>query len=119
MDMKISIKGSGLEVTPAITEYINDKIGSLDKFLERFEHRGEAESRVEISRTTNHHQQGDVFRTEVNLYVNGETIRAEHTSDDIRAAVDKVKDILKIEIEKYKEKHEIDPGEIRKKKLSE
>lgn len=104
--MKIDIKTSKLDLTPAITQYIEDKIGSLDKFITRFEGQGEARVAVEIARTTMHHQHGDVYYAEANLYVNGTVLRAEQTDEDMRAAIDKVKDILKIEIQKYKEKAE-------------
>ncbi len=104
--MQIDIKTNKLDLTPAITQYIEDKIGSLDKFITRFEGYGEAKATVEIARTTAHHQHGDVYYAEANLYVNGTFLRAEQTEEDIRAAIDKVKDILKMEIQKYKEKAE-------------
>jgi len=117
--MIINIKSNKLDITPAITQYIEEKIGSLDKFIVRFESHGEATATVEINRTTNHHQHGEVYYAEVNLNVNGITIRAEQTDEDIRAAIDKVKDILKLEIGKYKDKNEIDKGIIRKEKTAE
>ena len=116
--MKITIKSEKLELTPSITQYINEKIGSLDKFVARFEHQNQAEVSVEISRATNHHHKGEVFYAQANLSVDGTLIRAERSEEDIRAAIDKVKDILKIEIQKYKEKNEVNPDAIRKQKIS-
>lgn len=102
--MKISVKGTDLDLTPAISEFIEQKIGSLSKFIGTFDERGVAEARVEIQRTTQHHRHGNVFRAEVNLRLPGKVIRAEHSDENVRAAIDAVKDKLKIEIDKYKGK---------------
>lgn len=106
--MQIDIKTKQLDLTPAIAEFIEEKIGSLSKFIQRFEEKGEAKASVEIARTTNHHHQGEVYYAEVNLNIDGVVLRAEQTDEDIRAAIDKVKDILKVEIQKHKEKGGID-----------
>ncbi len=100
--MQINIKGTGLDLTPAIEEHIERKFGSLDKFLKRFETQGEVRMEVEIARTTRHHRKGDVFYAEVNLHLPKKIIRAEHSDSDIRTAIDAVKDKLKLEIQKYK-----------------
>lgn len=102
--MKINIKATKLDLTPAIKEYIEIKIGSVSHFIKRFESGGEAEISVEIARTTKHHHKGDVFYAEANLKLPKKTIRAEHSDFDIRVAIDNVKKILKEEVSKYKEK---------------
>ena len=114
--MKISIKANKLELTPAIAEYATVKIGSLERFIKRFEEGGEAEVTVEIARTTKHHQHGDVYYAEANMNLKGVVIRAEQTDEDMRAAIDKIKDTLKLEIQKHKEKDEIKRQVNRKKK---
>lgn len=102
--MKITVKACKLELTPAIVEYVNKKIGSLEKFVQQFEKRCECKVQVEIARSTKHHRQGLVFYAEANLLLNGKVIRAEEYNEDMRAAIDKVKDKLKIEIGKFKER---------------
>jgi len=112
--MKIDIKGTNLELTPAITEFIHEKIGSLDKFVGGFRMRGEeassrhqlVEAFVEISRTTNHHRQGDVFKAEVNIKIGGNVVRAEKEDLDVRAAIDLVREELKAELHKEKGMYE-------------
>ena len=81
--MKINIKAVNLDLTPAITVYIEEKINRLEKFVsgegikEWDEHNQAAmEADVEIARTTNHHRHGDVYRAEINLKVPGRIIRA-------------------------------------------
>ena len=101
--MKIIIKTTNLELTPAINEYIEEKIGSLDKFLnKKLEKESEIKIEVEIARTTKHHKSGDVYYAEANIHLPGKILRAEHSDWDIRVAVDKIKDILQQEIKKYK-----------------
>ncbi len=100
--MRINIKATNLELTPAIREYIEMKIGSLSRFLKRFEAENEIEVFVEIARTTKHHKSGDVFYAEANFSIGKKLLRAEHTDLDIRAASDKGEDKLGHEIKKYK-----------------
>lgn len=97
------IKGINLELTPAIREYIETKIGSLNRFLKRFEAESEIKIFVEIARTTRHHKSGNVFCAEASFSIGKKLLRAEHSDWDIRVAIDKVKDKLQQEIKKYKE----------------
>jgi putative sigma-54 modulation protein len=123
--MKIDIKATNLELTPAIREYIEIKIGSLSHFLKRFETpkespegeqvpygagklptgraKNEIEVFVEIARTTRHHRSGNVFYAEASFSIGKKLLRAEHSDWDIRVAIDEVKDRLQQEIKKYKE----------------
>jgi putative sigma-54 modulation protein len=100
--MKIKIKATNLDLTPSIVCYIEEKISSVEKFLEKFEINSETEVFVEIARTTNHHRKGEVFRAEANMELPGKVLRADHEEWDIRVAIDKVKDKLQAEIKKYK-----------------
>lgn len=102
--MKILIKATKLELTPAIYEYIENKIGSLSRFIKRFETQGEIKTEIEIARATKHHRHGSVFYAEANIHLPGKILRAEHFDWDIRVAIDNVKDKLRQEIKKYKEK---------------
>ena len=102
--MQIDIEATNLELTPPLKEYIEEKIGKLDKFLKRFED-GSVHARVEIARTTKLHRQGDVYHAEANLRFPGGMIRAEHEGEDIRVAVNEVKEKLERELEKFKPSH--------------
>lgn len=101
--MKIIIKTTNIKLTPAIEDYINQKVGGLDKFLNYVEEELK-EARVEIGRTTKHHQKGDIFRAEVNLSLGNKVLRSEAEEWDIKAAIDAVKDELEQEIKKYRGK---------------
>ncbi len=101
--MQIIIKTTQIELTDALNQYVEDRIKSLEKYIGRFEEQGESVARVELARTTQHHRNGDVFNVEVNLQLDGEVIRAERDGEDMYATIDAVKDVLKVEIQKFKD----------------
>ena len=102
--MKIIIKATSLELTGPLKVYIEEKIGDLGKYLQFLE--GDSiQVRIEVARSSRHHKHGDeVYHVDANLDLPGEVLRAEEDSNDVRAAIDAVKDKLKREIEKYKTK---------------
>lgn len=108
--MKINIKATNLDLTPAIKQYIEEKIIGLEKLLSSKSidwdpeiGRPTVEAFVEISRTTKHHHKGPVFRAEINVPMpgQGKVLRAEAEQWDIRVAVDQIKDEIQIELKKY------------------
>ena len=103
--MQINIKTKNLDLTPALKDYIEEKIGAIAKFLSRWDEGNVLESWVEIGRTSSHHHKGDVFRAVVDIRVPGKGLRAEDEDFDARVAIDRVRDKLKREAEKYKEMH--------------
>lgn len=103
--MKITIKTTNLKLTPGIEEQVEEKINSVDKLLDDMD-RNVVEARVEIGRTTKHHQKGDIFRAEVNLALPGRLLRSVAEEWDLRTALDQVKNELQQEIKKYRGKKE-------------
>ena len=103
--MKITIKRT-LDVTPSLETYIEEKLMPLTKFVEPYEKDGEVELRLEVSRTTQHHKKGDeVFMASADLPLPGKILRSEASADDIRKAIDEVRNMLHMEIQKYKTKN--------------
>lgn len=103
--MRINIKATGLELTAPLKEYIEEKVGGLDKYLSRLEsEKGlEIEVFVEVARSTRHHRKGLVYYAEADFKLPGGILRAADEETDVRAAVDGLKDKLREEIIKYKE----------------
>jgi len=101
--MKVIIKATNLDLTEPLKIYIEKKIGVLEKFLSAMDS-GAVRARVEVARATHHHKQGNVYHVDVNLDLPSGVLRAEKDDVDVRAAIDAVKDKLRREIEKYKEK---------------
>jgi ribosomal subunit interface protein len=103
--MKITIKGTALDLTPSIKTYITTKLEGISKFVKRQEEHGPLEAHVEVARTTKHHRQGMVFMAEINLKLPKKLLRATEYHEDARKAIDAVKKTILIEIAKYKTKH--------------
>jgi ribosomal subunit interface protein len=101
--MKIIIKFTNLDSTPAIRKYVETKIGSVARFIKRWDEGDTVEAQVELARRSFHHKKGDVFKAEVNLHLPGKMLRAVERDWDIRVAIDKVKSKLQAEVVKYKE----------------
>ena len=101
--MEIIVKGTNIKLSSSINQYIEEKIGGLEKFLKKF-NQELTEARVEVGKITRGQRQGDIFRAEVNLSINGHLFRVEETGESLMAAIDLAKDELSREIRKYKDK---------------
>ncbi len=102
--MNIIIGAKKIDLTKPLETYINQKFAPIAKFVKAFDAAGEAELRVEVSRTTQHHKKGEVFAAAADLRIPKRVIRAEESGPDIRTAIDRTRDTLKNEIEKHKTK---------------
>ncbi len=105
--MKIKIEAAGIELTPALKTFIESKLRALVKLVEKLEGKGETEIVIEVSRTTKHHRKGLVFRAKGNLKFGKTLLRAESNGENVRSAVDFLKDELKREIVGFKERFDV------------
>jgi putative sigma-54 modulation protein len=87
--MRINIKATGIELTPAITEYTEKKISSIEKYFQASE---AAVVQVEVGKSTQHHKHGNVFRAEVHVIGGGLDLYAASEQADLYAAIDAVRD---------------------------
>ncbi len=111
--MELKVKTTDIELTPSIKRYVEKKMKSLRKLIKRFEKEGEVYVYFEIARITRHHRSGNIFYAEANVDLLGEKVRAESRREDIRAAIDEVKDILRRKIREVRER-QIDRDEKKK-----
>jgi len=108
--MKIIIKTKDITLNKALQDFIYKKVGKLNKFVKPFEKsstdkgKSPVEIEVEVGRTTKHHQKGDIFRAEGQMFVSGENVRAEAVSEDLKKSVVEMQKDLKRELKKYKNK---------------
>jgi ribosomal subunit interface protein len=102
--MKIIIESVGMELSETVHLYIEGKFRTLEKFLKRFERAGELTANVEVVRTTRHHRKGEIYEVAASVRMPQKSLRITESGDDVRMAADKAKDVLRLEIEKYKEK---------------
>lgn len=93
--MKLNIRGENIQVTAALREYVEKKVGRLEKYLE-------AALPAEVQVTMR------VLRgegtIEVTIPLGGVIIRAEETHDDMYASIDLVLEKLERQIRKHKTK---------------
>ena len=101
--MKIIVQATGFKLNEALSDFIDEKIGDLEKSLGRADNES-VEARVEIGKPSEHHKKGDIFYAEVNLKMPGRLLRATSENWDLRVAITEVKDDLQRQIRKYKEK---------------
>lgn len=101
--MRVSIKGTNIDLSPAIRDYIDKKlVRTTEKFLGRDMEMITLD--IEIGKTTRHHHTGKIFRAETNLSVGKELLRAEAIGENLNEAIDLVEAELEREIKKFKEK---------------
>jgi len=89
--MNLKITGKNFEVTDALKEKVNKKLGKLDKFF-----KPDTEAQVTMSVQRNRHI------LEVTIVTGGISLRAEVTGDDMYSCIDKAQDILERQIRKHK-----------------
>jgi len=95
----IQITGNNIEVTPAIKDYVNDKIGSaLSKVGRRV-----TKCDVHIIFDKNPSVPTPAS-AEVTLFAKGATIRASKKTHDMYASIDEVSDLVRSKLVKYKER---------------
>lgn len=97
--MITTIQGTGIDLTDAIKSYALEKINSLDKFFPNI-----TKVEIDVGMRTHHHQKGKVYYAEVNIHIPGNLVRVVKDADDLYKAIDSVKDNLKIDLEKAKDK---------------
>ena len=100
--MRINIQATGIELTPAISEYVEKKIRALEKFMRH----ADAVAQVEVGRSTQHHKTGEVFKAEVHITGAGIDLYAVSEHSDLYAAIDLVKDDIARSVVQLKGKRE-------------
>jgi len=95
--MTINIKATNMELTDAIREFTLEKVESLSHYFDNIQ-----AADVEIG--VDPQNKAKPFFAEVNLSVPGKLIRVSKNSEDLYKAIEKVKDHMKVELEKIKGK---------------
>ena len=97
--MQMIVKGRRMDVTPAIREYAEEKIGRVTKILNSQLMSAEVELYTERNKSI---EKGQV--AEVTVYTKGHVIRAKEAASDLFAAIDLVSEKLESQVRRYKEK---------------
>mgnify|MGYP001559476553 CR=1 FL=1 len=99
--MDIDIHAKNIELNAPLRAFIEDKMGDLEPLIARM---GTATIRVEVGIPSNHHTSGAIYSAEANVQVPGELFRAEANHFDLHSAIVEVKDELKNQITRFKDK---------------
>ena len=93
--MEIIIRGDKMQITDAMKDYINEKLGKLEKYLEN----SDAVRANVIVKVKNHEQ-----TVEITIPLKSFILRSVETKEDFYAAVDKTIDKLERQVRKNKTK---------------
>jgi len=91
--MKFIISGKNIDVTPALREAIEQKLGKLERYFTP-----ETEIIVTLS------VEKDRQRIEVTVPVKGNIIRSEQVSNDMYVSLDLAEEVMERQLRKYKNK---------------
>ena len=91
--MEFIIRGDKLKITDAMNDYIEEKLGKLEKYLKNSDN-----VRVNVIVKGKNHEQ----RVEITIPLKAYILRSEETRDDFYTAVDKAVDKLERQIRKNK-----------------
>lgn len=91
--MKFEFVGKNLELTNSLREQAEAKLSKLDRYFEK-----EIEAKVTFSTKKGRH------KVEVTVFLPQTILRAEETTDDMYASIDRVVDVLERQVRKHKTK---------------
>jgi putative sigma-54 modulation protein len=91
--MNINITGHHIEVTPAIHDYVVNK---LDRVIRHFDHVTSVHVILSVAKLRQ--------KAEATLHVRGKDITASAEEEDLYAAIDAMEDKLDRQVQKHKEK---------------
>lgn len=98
----INFKVTNAEVSDQLKDVTERKLASLAKYIGD----NPAICDLQFEKVTNHHQQGNVFRVEINLEIGGQLSRAEATAENFEKAIDDAKAYLERELDSRRGKRE-------------
>ncbi|MGD9582278.1 MAG: ribosome-associated translation inhibitor RaiA [Lysobacterales bacterium] len=91
--MQIELTGHGVDITPALREYVNDKVGRIVRHFEQL-----------LSVHVVMHVDKLTHRVEANVNAAHKQFHAEEQAHDMYAAIDLMADKLDAQVRKHKEK---------------
>ncbi len=101
--MKHNIKTIEISLTPAISDYLEKKMANLDKFISK-DIAETAMCYVDLGKTTQHHKNGDFFKTELTVHLGGKSFRSGAIESDLYASIDIATEGMAEELRSFKDK---------------
>jgi putative sigma-54 modulation protein len=103
--MKITIHCKNLELTPAIEEYVNQKIGKVETFFKGIVNPGAVVLHVELA-SDKSGKEGNQFVCEVTGFAPKKQFRISQSAHELYAAIDLAEEKLEEQARKYKERNQ-------------
>ena len=100
--MRLNLKATQLVLSDEIRSYFDKRLESLNRLLDLDDPTVLIDA--ELGRTTRHHQSGDIFFAEINIYRGSESFRAVKDATNLTAAIDGAQEDIAQEIASQKEK---------------
>jgi putative sigma-54 modulation protein len=94
--MQLIVHGRNVEITDWIRDYIQKKVGKLDRYLSQV-----METRVELSHNATR-AANDRYTAQLTMWANGQILRAEESTSDILASIDATVDKMSQQIRRFK-----------------
>ena len=94
--MDLIIHGRNVDVTDWIEEYVDKKVGRLERYLPTVN-----EARVELTHNTTR-AAADRYTSQITIWSNGQILRAEESTSDIFASIDASADKMARQIRRFK-----------------
>lgn len=91
--MQLNLSGHHIDITPALRDYVNTKLGRLERY---FDHVTNMHVVLSVEKL--------VHKAEAKMHVSRANLFAESESEDMYAAIDALADKLERQIKKHKEK---------------
>jgi putative sigma-54 modulation protein len=98
MTMQLLVHGRNVEITDWIREYLQKKVGKLDRFLPQV-----SDARVELSHNATR-AADDRYTAQITFWVNGQILRAEEATSDIFASIDAAVDKMSRQVRRFKDR---------------
>ncbi|AGB42107.1 ribosomal subunit interface protein [Halobacteroides halobius DSM 5150] len=92
--MKFMLRGKNIEITDALRNYVEEKVGKVENYFDDEETEIEAQISLDVEK------EGHIV--EVTVFVDGLILRAEKKTGDMYASIDGVIEKLERQIRKYK-----------------
>jgi putative sigma-54 modulation protein len=99
MSVSVTIHGRDVDIKPRLQEYVEKKVGKLDRYLSVIR-----EARMDLTELKSARSASDRYVAQLTIPLKGTVLRAEERHNDVFAAIDAVLDKMNRQIERYKGK---------------
>lgn len=97
MDTPLQLRGKKMDLTPALTEHVEERTAKLEKYFDRI-------TKAVVTLQKNQRHTKGFFTCEANLFIPKTTLHAKETKEDLHEAIDAAFLILERELKSHAKK---------------